>query len=106
MALPAKKIIPPSFPQKEIEQTIRDWWRSEEEAVRQLGDPFKELRPGTVFDILPLIPSQQAVEVVVLLEPLLGREISESVIKRGGYYSVDEFVADIMPRLQKLFTSR
>ena len=76
-----------AFPKKELELAIREWWVDEETALREHGDPFEDLRPGdgTVFDILPFIPSHQAVEVVVLLEPILGLKIPESVIKKGGY---------------------
>src|SRR5262245_48416704 len=94
MGLPAEKQPSKSFPKRELEQKIREWWVSEEDAIRRQGDPFKDLRSGegTVFDILPLIPSHQVVEIVVLLEPILGREIPESLIKRGGYHGLDELL--------------
>lgn len=105
MGLAAEKQLSKIFPKRELEQKIREWWNAEEDAIRKQGDPFKDLRPGngTVFDILPLIPSHQAVEVVVLLEPILGREIPESVVKRGGYHSVDELLNDMLKKLEALY---
>ncbi len=105
MGLPAEKGPPSSFPRRELEQRIREWWIAEEEAIRRQGDPFKDLRPGdgTVFDILPLIPSHQVVEIVVLLEPILGREIPESLIKRGGYHALDELLEDMLKKLEALY---
>jgi hypothetical protein len=103
MGLPAA-IAVHLFPRAKIEQQIRDWWAAEEQALRDAGDPFGNLRPGkgSVFDILPVIPSHQAVEVTVLLEPTLGREIPETVIRRGGYHSVDDFVDDLLHKLEAL----
>ncbi len=107
MGLPAEKHSSKSFPRRELEDKIREWWIAEEEALRKQGDPFGDLQKGdgTVFDILPLIPSHQAVEVVVLLEPILGREIPESVIKRGGYHSVDELLDHMMKKLEAFYNA-
>jgi hypothetical protein len=104
MGLPAQVKLPIPFPRTKIEQQIRDWWAAEEQALRDAGDPFGNLKPGkdTVFAILPLIPSHQAVELTVLLEPTFGREIPETVIKRGGYHSVDEFVGDLLRKLEAI----
>jgi len=103
MGLPAVIVVKP-FPRTKIEQQIRDWWAAEEQALRDAGDPFGNLTPGTdtVFDILPVIPSHQAVEVTILLEPTMGREIPETVIRRGGYHSVDDFVSDLLHKLEAL----
>jgi len=104
MALPAKRAIPAAFPGERLEKAIRAWWADEERTLREHGDPFDDLKPcsGSVFDILPSIPSQQAVEVIGLLEPILGRSIPESVIKRGGYRTADEFVDHLTHKLAEL----
>ncbi len=107
MGLPAQVKLPIPFQRVKIEQQLRSWWAAEEQALREMGDPFGELRPGndTVFDVLPLIPSHQAVELTVLLEPTMGRVIPETVIRRGGYHSVDDFVRDLLTKLEALHSA-
>jgi hypothetical protein len=104
MGLPATIKVVKQFPGKKIEQQIREWWAAEEQALRDAGDPFENLVPGdeTVFAILPIIPSHQAVEVTILLEPIMGCEIPEKLIRRGGYHSVDDFVGDLLHKLEAL----
>ena len=108
MALPAKKYPPRPFPRQQVESVLFDWWVQQEEDLRRLGDPFQELRSrtGTVFDVLPLISSQQAVEVVLVLEPIVGYEIPESVVKKGGYHSCDELVEHLVENLMALEATR
>ncbi len=83
---------------------IRDWWRREQEDLEKLADPVDELKPnsGTVFDVVPVISSQHAVEVVIDLTDVMGFEIPDSVIKRGGYHSCEEMIELLNGKLAAL----
>ena len=96
------ELAPP--PDKRIEDAIRTFWKQLEEGIQKLGDPLQRLtkNPGSVFSLLPLISSQQAVEAVLVLEPIVGHKIPESVVKRGGYQSVDEMVKHLLMKLHEL----
>jgi hypothetical protein len=89
-----------SFPQADIETRLRSWWqRKTASPLRRTPDPKRS--GGTVFDILPEVSSTEAVEVFLEVEPLLGFKLrSSGVIKPGGYRSVDQFVQDLLPRLE------
>ena len=101
MGLPLKKPSVPSYPQERVLATIRAWWVREQEDLKKIADPDDSLQPnsGTVFDLVPMISSHHAVEVVLELEAVLGYDVPDSVIKRGGYHSCDEMVEHLDGKL-------
>ncbi len=52
------------------------------------------------------IDSLVVVELLVAVEPILGFELKDSVVKPGGYNSVDEAKNHLMPRIQKEWMRR
>lgn len=104
MGLPLKKPSATPYPKQEVRQAIRDWWKQEQEDLDKIADPPNELQPdsGTVFDLVPVISSHHAVEVVLDLQDILGCEIPDTVINRGGYHSCDEMVDDLDRKLADL----
>jgi hypothetical protein len=108
MATPAKKILPNVFPRTEVEKFVRGWWRDQTEARLRRGNPFADAnaKNGTVFCIQPELTSHEAVAILTRLKELLGFEPSKSVIKKGGYNGLEDFVSDLLPRLEKQFTNK
>lgn len=104
MSLPSKKQPSSLYPQTRVTQYIRDWWDREQRDLAKVADPDEGMQTGhgTVFDLVPLISSQRAVDLVLDLEPVLGYEIPDSVIKRGGYHSCDEMVEHLNGKLAYL----
>jgi acyl carrier protein len=107
MGLPLKKLPRPPYPKVQVQQVVRDWWTREQAELQKIADPIDELQPnsGTVFDLVPVVSSQHAVEVVLDLEDLLGFEIPDSVIKRGGYHSCEEMVDHLDGKLAALHSN-
>lgn len=101
MGLLLKKPSATPFPRDGVRQAIRDWWKQEQEDLDKIADPPDELKPdsGTVFDLVPVISSHHAVEVVLDLQDILGYDIPDTVIKKGGYHSCDEMVDDLDRKL-------
>jgi hypothetical protein len=108
MAAPAKKIVPVAFPRKEVEEFVRGWWREQMEARIRRGNPFADAKTknGTVFCIQPELTSQEAVAILTRLTRLLVFEPSKSVIKKGGYNGLEDFVSDLLPNLEKQFAKK
>ena len=52
------------------------------------------------------IDSLVVVELLVSVEPILGFELTDSVVKEGGYASVDDAKDHLMPRIQKEWVKR
>ena len=101
MGLPAKKLAPQAFPKNQVEAALRGWWARQEEEMRRIADPVPELQQdsGTVFSLVPLVSSHHALDAVLDIEKIVGYEIPDSVVKRGGYQSGDEFVGHMMGKL-------
>ena len=59
---------------------------------------------GSIIAMLPAINSKRVVDATVITKKVLGIELPPAIIKPGGYNSCAEMVADIVPKLQKVFT--
>jgi len=59
---------------------------------------------GSIIAMLPAIDSKRVVDATVITKQVLGIELPPAIIKPGGYNSCAEMVADIVPKLQKVFT--
>ena len=86
---PAKKV----FPRQEVESCLRDCLAEEAENQTTLGiphDPFG-----------PIIDSLVVVEILAAADTILGSVIPETVVKHGGYKTVDEALADLLPKIER-----
>jgi hypothetical protein len=102
MAVPAKKKPSPQpFPKDHVEASLRDWWAQQEQDQKLISDPVEDLQPTseTVFAVVPLVSSHHALNAVLEVEKIVGYEIPDSVVKRGGYQDCEEFVKHMMGRL-------
>lgn len=100
----ATAIAPPAtnvLPEKQITDAIVDWWDSQ--ALERGNDPFA---PGTLYDVLIDVDSLSAVNVLLVLDPILGIEIPESVIKPGGYSDRQEMIDHLIPAIRSFFSKR
>jgi hypothetical protein len=59
---------------------------------------------GSIIAMRPAIDSKRVVDATVITKQVLGIELPPEIIKPGGYNSCAEMVADIVPKLQKVFT--
>jgi hypothetical protein len=101
MALPAKTHTPQAFPKNHVEAALRQWWARQEQDQQLISDPVDELQlnSATVFGIVPLVSSHHALGAVLEVEKIVGYEIPDSVVKRGGYQDCEEFVKHMMGKL-------
>lgn len=104
MAVPAYKLAP-MFPEAEIIEALKAFWAEETGSSAKLGSPFGTPKKGggTAFDVRSELDSLRAVEVLLVVEPIIGIELPDSVIKLGGYNSCDEFVEQFVPAVQAVF---
>lgn len=59
---------------------------------------------GSIIGIHPAIDSKRVVDATVVTEQVLGIELPPEIIKPGGYNSFGEMIADIVPKLEKVYT--
>jgi hypothetical protein len=50
------------------------------------------------------LDSLAVVDLLCGVEPVIGFEVKDHVVKAGGYGSVDEAAADLIPKLEKEWT--
>jgi hypothetical protein len=49
------------------------------------------------------IDSLIVVEILCAVEPFIGGELPQKIVREGGYGSVDEAVSSLMPKIQKIW---
>jgi len=97
-----KPKTPTSFPTQEVEDCIREFLAHEGEMQAELHGEKSE--PGDSQNTIgpqPSIDSLVAVELLIELEAKVIFELSEDLIKAGGYYSIDDVVQNLMPQLKQ-----
>lgn len=81
----------PNVETQEIEECIRSFLEQEAASESSLGihkDPLK-----------PVVDSLVIVEVLVEVEALVDCDLPLSLIRKGGYYSVNDAIADLLPKI-------
>src|SRR5207244_4264039 len=91
-----------AFPEAEIVTALNNWWR--QEALERAEDPFAPaLKPtGTLYDLLPALDSLEIMRSFLIIDKILKRKVPVSLVKAGGYYSREEMLKDLLPKLRKL----
>jgi len=91
-----------AFPAGEIESCIRDYLASEGETQAKLhGGGKASGGSGGSVGPQPVIDSLVVVSVLCAVEPMVPFKLPESIVKAGGYESVEEVIQHIMPKLEK-----
>jgi len=93
------------FPKDSVLKALDEWWAGELADAQSLADLADGLEEGEQSALAPLveIDSHRAVRALLSIEPILGMEIPESVIKSGGYSSFDDMRDSLMPNLEARF---
>ena len=97
---PPDRIV--AFPENEIITALHKWWA--EEALERAEDPFSPaLKPtGTLYDLLPALDSLSIMRSFLTVKKILKKEVPVGLVKPGGYYSREEMLKDLLPKLRKL----
>jgi acyl carrier protein len=98
----AKPKTAPTFPAAEIEDCISDFLADEGAIQADLhGSSGPKMGLASSVGPQPVIDSLVVVEVLLEVEPKVPFELPESLVRAGGYDSIDEVVQHLMPRLEK-----
>ena len=52
------------------------------------------------------IDSLIVVELLITVEPILGFDLKDGVVREGGYASVDKAMGHLLPRIEREWTKR
>lgn len=98
-----KRVFAQKAPQLTTE--LEAWF--EEESASIDGSVVADAPSGTGGSIIstgPAINSKRVIDATVITKKVLGIELPPEIIKPGGYDSCEEMIADIIPKLEKVFT--
>lgn len=58
---------------------------------------------GSIMGMRPAIDSKRVIDATAVTKEVLGIELPPQIIKAGGYESCAEMIADLLPKLEKVF---
>lgn len=88
-----------TFPEADVIAALAEWWDAEADVRRD--DPFAN--PGTLYDVVVDIDSLSVVNVLLVVEKILGFEPPVTVIKKGGYRDRQEMINHLVPAMREHF---
>ena len=95
-----------AFPRAEVEDCLV----AELIEAAKVEAEMKEIDiPSTVADQRAMeivIDSLIVVELLITVEPVLGFELKDEIVRKGGYASVDNAMKHLMPGIEKEWTKR
>ncbi|MGB8900350.1 MAG: hypothetical protein WCC90_14420 [Methylocella sp.] len=89
------------FPATAVEKCLRKELIHIVETRAELqGQPQPSTPAANVAGPFPL-DSLEVVEILCSLDELLGFELSDSVVRAGGYNALDQAISQLLPRIEK-----
>ncbi len=87
-----------------LKAELEAWFKEETESIDgsvEAGAPSGA--GGSIMGMRPAIDSKRVVDATVVTKKVLDIDLPPQIIKAGGYGSCDEMIADIVPKLEKVF---
>jgi hypothetical protein len=107
--MPTTTLAPPPvkpFPLTAVEEKLRE---ELVEAVKIEASIRGMALPAASADIVKVsvrVDSLVVVSILCAIEPIVGFELPESVVRAGGYTSVESALGQLLPRLENEWTKK
>ena len=103
MPTPVAIAAPPkvAFPEASVEARLRSELVQAAIAIATIQEKSVPSRPGDIAAMELDIDSIVVVSILCSVEPIIGFELPEHVVKAGGYKSVESAVKHMVPRIQR-----
>lgn len=88
------------FPLAEVETTLLAELTLLAETESQIRDIEVPKAPGAILKMAIPLDSLSVVDVLCALEPAMGFELKDSLVRTGGYPTIESAMAHLMPRLE------
>ncbi|MEN6543674.1 hypothetical protein [Parvibaculum sp.] len=83
---------------------LKEWFEEEAAAIDGSVEADAPSGPGgSIIGMRPAIDSKRIVDATVVTKKVLDIELPPQIIKAGGYASCEEMIADLVPKLEKVF---
>lgn len=104
LAPPSVKIAP--FPLSAVEAKLRDELVEAVKIEASIRGVTLPTAPADIAKASVHVDSLVVVSILCAVEPIVGFELPESVVRAGGYTSVESAVGQLLPRLEKEWTRK
>ncbi len=87
--------------ERRLKTALRSWWKREQKDWdRRVDSSARERITGPeLWDGMPTIDSKVAAETSPIFEKYLGIPLDTSMIKPGGYTSIEDLMSDLVPKM-------
>lgn len=104
IAAPKPDIAP--FPAAAVEGRLRDELIEAVKAEASVKGIALPAAPAQIAKTAFQVDSLVVVSILCAIEPIVGFDLSESVVRTGGYPSVESALGQLLPRIQKEWMKR
>lgn len=94
------------FPHADVAAALRDELLSNVELQASIYGTELPASQSAMVKQQVSIDSLVTVEILCAVEPIVGCELPEAIVRHGGYNSVDDALSDLMPRIEKIWKKR
>lgn len=91
-----------TFPEEKVLAAIDNWWADEQTEAATFDAAAAPAPKPSLMTPLKAIDSHRVVRCILELEPVLGVDIPESAIQKGGYDTIAELKSDLIKKLRAL----
>lgn len=103
---PASSAALAAFPTAAVEACLRDELVDTVKGEAAIKGVTLPSAPKQIAQTPFQVDSLVVVSILIAVEPIVGFELPESVVRAGGYASVDSALEHLLPRIEKLWTKR
>ncbi len=104
LAPPSSKIAP--FPVAAVEAKLRDELIEVVKMEASIRGISLSSAPAQISKASVHVDSLVVVSILCAIEPIVGFELPESVVRGGGYVSAESALGQLLPRLEKEWVKR
>ncbi len=103
---PARLAPAASFPMAAVEACLSDELIETVKAEAAIKGGALPTAPAQIAQTPFQVDSLVVVSILCAVEPIVGFELPESVVRAGGYASVNSALEHLLPRIEKLWNKR
>jgi hypothetical protein len=97
---PTKPAVVPAFPLKDVEAQLRSSLHDLVSSNAALHGTLLPSGAAAQAAYVTQIDSLDVVDVLCGIEPIVGFELKDSIVKAGGYPTINAAIDHVLPRIQ------
>lgn len=106
LAPPPSVVTAPAFPTAAVEADLRSELIEAIKAEAMIRGVTLPAAAGAIAQTPFQVDSLVVVSILVAIEPLVGFELPESVVRTGGYASVEQAIGQLLPKIEAQWKKR